>query len=547
MAIIKAGTRPKGTCPRWAARRTGPYLAAALAGAVALIAACAPVERKPAATTPPPVDWTARLAEADSLLAAGHYTALRDARRIYGEALEALAVPAKRAAVAERLVRAAIALELRRKDLGVLTDGPGPETGALTAADASLARYKDWLELVAGLPNKIKGSPGIDQTGGRTLDQQLDWIAARVPAIDKALEAQAAADDLAAALRLTLRREFGFKFQDQLDRAALRDRHAASPLAAFQAAVCPAFEAGELETLLRYEPGFVEVHYYLGDEALLGGRLLTAERHYLAVHEKIPESLSVLISLAKVAFQMEETEACLEWNEKALSLLPVYRDALLGKSLALGYLGRNEEALAVLSRLLELGTYYMGEGRYWTAWNLNELGRLEEARRAIASARVFLVGVADVAGLSGVIAYRQGRLDDAEKDLREALDLDPSGADAAYHLGRLYADRKDWLNSGIYFAGAAMSYEDQEKGLEKKIEEIEGSEMSADRKARLVIKKRVQILAIQATKATCQYNGAAGYHNAGSFDRALELARMAAAHPAFAEKAAELIKIIQDR
>jgi len=189
----------------------------------------------------------------------------------------------------------------------------------------------------------------------------------------------------------------------------------------------------------------------------------------------------------------------------------------------------------------------MGEGRYWTAWNLNELGRLEEARRAIASARVFLVGVADVAGLSGVIAYRQGRLDDAEKDLREALDLDPSGADAAYHLGRLYADRKDWLNSGIYFAGAAMSYEDQEKGLEKKIEEIEGSEMSADRKARLVIKKRVQILAIQATKATCQYNGAAGYHNAGSFDRALELARMAAAHPAFAEKAAELIKIIQDR
>jgi len=83
--------------------------------------------------------------------------------------------------------------------------------------------------------------------------------------------------------------------------------------------------------------------------------------------------------------------------------------------------------------------------------------------------------------------------------------------------------------------------------MEKKIEEIEASDMSRERKNKLVIKKKVQILSTQATKATCQYNGAAGYHNAGSFDRALDLARLAAAHPSFAQKAAELIKLIQDR
>ena len=119
-------------------------------------------------------------------------------------------------------------------------------------------------------------------------------------------------------------------------------------------------------------------------------------------------------------------------------------------------------------------------------------------------------------------------------------------SDAAYYLGRLYADRKEWLNSGVYFAGAAFSLEDKEQGLEKKIEEIEASEMTPERKARLVVKKRVQILSVQATKATCQYNGAAGFHNAGSFERALDLARLAAAHPAFADKAAELIKLILD-
>jgi hypothetical protein len=83
--------------------------------------------------------------------------------------------------------------------------------------------------------------------------------------------------------------------------------------------------------------------------------------------------------------------------------------------------------------------------------------------------------------------------------------------------------------------------------MEKKIEEIEASEMPPERKARLVVKKRVQILSVQATKATCQYNGAAGFHNAGAFERALDLARLAAAHPAFAEKATELLKLIRDR
>ncbi len=518
--------------------------AALLLCAVSMAVACASAERAPVAAGPPPVDWTARLAEAGALYDAGHYTALRDARRIFGEALEAIG---KRSDVVEKYLRASIALELRKKDLGILTAGPGIDLVDLAAADPALGRYAPWLELVAGLPNKIKGSPGIDQTAGRTLDAQLDWVKTRVTAIDRDLDAAAQTDDLAAALRLTLRREFFFKFEDKLDRKAILGRHPGSRLAAFQAAICPALEAEELEALLALDPGFSEVRYYLGEDALMAGKLLTAERHYLAVGEKIPESLSVLISLAKVAFQMEETEACLEWNEKALALLPTYRDAFLGKGLALGYLGRNEEALAALGRLLELGTYYMGEGHYWTAWNLNEMGRLEEARRAIESAKVFLVGVSDVAALSGIIAYRQGRPADAEKDLREALDLDPAASDAAYYLGKIYADRKAWLDSAIYFAGAAMSYEDREKGLEKRIGEIEGSEMSPERKARLVARKRVQILSVQATKATCQYNGAAGYHNAGAFDRALELARLAAAHPAFAEKAAELIKIIQSR
>ncbi len=527
---------------------------AVLIGALSWLAACAPMKKAAIepATSLPPVDWAAEISRADSLFAKGHYTAIKAALGIYKGALE---VPAWRAAAAEKYVRSAIAFGLRAKELGILAPAIGTG-GAMTGtedlagfvtSEPSLAAYASWLELLAGLPNKIKGKPGDVETGGRTLEAQLDWVNARVPDLDREIGERAQTDDLAAAVRLALRAAFTYKFQDKLAPGNYEELYPRSRLVAFQASVSPPLVPDFLEAFLSLDPEFSEIHYYLGEIALLDGNLLTAERHYLAVYDKIPESLSVLISLAKVAFQMEETEICLGYNEKALALLPTYRDALLGRGLCLGYLGQNDEALAVLARLLELGTYYLGEAHFWTAWNLNELGRLEEARRAIDSAKVFLVGVSDVTTLAGIVAYRQGRLDDAEKDLRASLDVEPSDTDAAYYLGRLYADRKEWLNSGIYFAGAAFSFQEKENGMEKKIEEIQASEMTPERKARLVAKKRIQILTVQATKATCQYNGAAGFHNAGSFERALDLARLAAAHPAFADKAAELIKLIRDR
>jgi tetratricopeptide (TPR) repeat protein len=512
---------------------------------LAAAAACTAVRKDPAAAPQlPPIDWIAEIAEADGLYAAGHYAALKEALGTYREALR---VPEHASQVAEKVVRASIALELRKRDLGILPEETFPDLRATAAVDPSLSRYAPWIELLDGLPVRVKGSPGFERIGGRTLDEQLDWAAARVPDLDRELGEAAEKDDLAAALRLAGRAAFAYKFPEQINAMLYLNLHPNSPLAAFQAAMFPAYDFERLDALLERDPGFIEVHYFLGEAALLGGMLLSAEKRYLRALPELPDSLSLLISLAKIAFQMEETESCLEWNEKALAVLPTYRDALLGKGLALGYLNRNEEALAVLGRLLELGTYYMGEGHFWTAWNLNELGRLEEARRSIESANVFLVDMVDVHALSGIIAYRERRLDDAEKELLHALKLKSSEADPAYYLGRIYAERQDWLLSGTYFAGAAMSYETQEGEMEKKIAEIEASEMAPERKSRLVARKRAQILSVRTTKATCQYNGAAGFHNAGSFERALDLARMAAAHPAFAEKAAELIKIIRER
>jgi tetratricopeptide (TPR) repeat protein len=524
-----------------------------LRGRSALLAAlimgtlsCAPAHRPRAAAVPaaPRVDWAAKIREADCLYAAGHYVALARALEIYASAL---AEPEWKSAAVEKAVRAALAVGLREKDLGIPEEGTSRRLGEFLASDISLSFYEPYAELLEVLPSRIKGIAGDNLPAGWNLDQYFDWITKNAAPLDEALKERAESDDLMACLRIELRQAFPFKFRDKFVPAEYAAKHPGSRLVAFACAVFPAPNRESLDALLDLDRDFAEAHYYLGEMALAEGLLVTAENHYLQACEKIPGSPSILISLAGIAFQMEELEACLDDDEKALAFVPSYRDALLGKAMCLGYLGRHGEALETLQRMLELGTYYMGEAHYWTAWNLNELGRLDEARLSIDSAKTFLAGQPDVLTLSGIIGYEQGRLDAAEKDFREALGIQSADCDAAYYLGKIYADRRNWRDSGAYFMGASSCFEKRGDELEKKIREIEGSPLGAGRKERLIRNKRRQILENQAVKATCQYNGAAGFYNAGSLELALPLAELAVAHPAFAEKAGDLVRLIKGK
>jgi tetratricopeptide (TPR) repeat protein len=510
------------------------------------ILSCAPANRGPAAMTPssPRVDWAAKIREADDLYAEGHYVALVRALEIYEAAL---AEPGWKSAASEKAVRAAIAVGLREKALGIPEEATSLRLRGFLASDPSLAPYDPCAKLVEVLPSRIKGVAGDNLPAGWNLDMFFDWIAKNALPLDGALKERAESDDLMACLRIELRQAFPYKFRDKFIAADYAAKHPGSKLVAFACAVSPSPNGEALNALLDGNPDFAEAHYYLGELALAEGLLVTAEDHYLQAYERIPGSPSILISLAGIAFQMEELKACLDDDEKALALVPSYRDALLGKAMCLGYLGRHEEALETLRRMLELGTYYMGEAHYWTAWNLNELERLDEARRSIDSAKTFLAGQPDVLTLSGIIGYEQGHLEDAEKDLREALGVQPSDCDAAYYLGKIYADKKNWRDSGAYFMGASVCFGKKESELEKKIREIEDSTLGLERKERLIRNKRRQILETQAVRATCQYNGAAGFYNAGSPDLALPLAELAAAHPAFAEKARELVRMIKGK
>ena len=135
----------------------------------------------------------------------------------------------------------------------------------------------------------------------------------------------------------------------------------------------------------------------------------------------------------------------------------------------------------------------------------------------------------------------------AEKNFKEAYKLNATNCEAPFYLGKIYTRYLQWEKSGTYFEKAALCNFDKEKALEKKIEEIEKSAFSEERKKRLISMKKIQLKKRILTKATLFYNAAAGYFNAGMKRQALRLAQQAAFHSSIKDKAEELIRQIKNQ
>jgi hypothetical protein len=69
--------------------------------------------------------------------------------------------------------------------------------------------------------------------------------------------------------------------------------------------------------------------------------------------------------------------------------------------------------------------------------------------------------------------------------------------------------------------------------------------MAETRKAKFIARKEAQARLSGISKATAFYNAAAGYNNAGIPVLAEVMARQAAAHPAFAVLAEDLLKLLR--
>lgn len=516
---------------------------------IVLISSCAP-KKKVELSSPQPNEFQDKTESADALYKTGSYMCLRESFQLYKELL---GIPHYQKNTSEKLIKTAILLVLRQKELGIYDDTYSEEAFNLIQENPSLSEYSTYLDLVDSIRILTKGTRRNIIDDSRRADRIREKLKENIELWNQKLEEKSTTEEFYAYLSIAEDCHFPYYLRDKQvikkkeDFSTLLEIFPESLMIQFKLSLCPKEDIESLRSVLQQEPRYYEIHYFLGEHALKQRLFITAEKNYLECFKHIPESLPTVISLASVYFAFEELEQSLEFYEKAIALVPEYREALLGKAICLTYLGRHEEAIEVCQEILRLGGYLPGDTHYWLAWNQNELEKLDEAWENVENSKAYFVGYSQVFSLAGVIAFKKEDIDIAEKNFLDALKLDFNNCEASYYLGQLYAVKKKWKKSGEYYEMAAISQFRKEKATGRKIAEIEDSDFLEERKSKMLSKKKIQLRKTILTKATFFYNAAAGYINAGMNEQALKLAEQALFHSAFKEKAEELIVEIKER
>lgn len=496
------------------------------------------------------IEFQSQTEAADALYRIGSYTCLKESYQIYRKLLS---IPYDQKNIKERLVKAALLLVIRQSELGIYDSSYIDEASALIQNDPALSEFLTYLELAASIRTRSMGMGGDITDDSRKAALRRERLMENLEKWRQELEGKSGTEEFYAYLYITRNCQFHYYIKDEkvkrkeADPAYFRTIFPQSLLIRYKLSFCPKEDVESLNEILQKEPRFYEIHYFLGEQALKRGMLITAEKSFLECFEHIPESLPTVISLASVYFAFEELGKSLDFYDKAISIAPESRDALLGKAICLSYLNRPEEAIEVCQDILTLGGYYLGDTYYWLAWNQSEIDQLDEAWDSVEKSKTYLIGYSQVSSLAGVIAYKRGEKEVAEENFQEALRLGHSNCEAAYYLAKIYAERQEWKKSGEYYERASVCQYEKERALDRKIAELENSGLSEERKKRLVEKKKSQLKTTVLTKVTFLYNAAAGYFNSGMDERALNLAEQAVSHPALKAKAEELIKDIKLR
>lgn len=458
----------------------------------------------------------------------GDYYSLQEA---YQRWKKLLALNYHQPPVPQRYLETIFLLTLREKELAIPQAKFLAEAERFLAKNPRLKKYASLLPLIKKSPLKLEGF--IDE---------FHWMRVE-PQLKLQLKELALTSSWWAYLYLHL---FFPWPEDNEMYSRISTTFSQSPLVKYKLLLTGPKKMALFLKFFQENPNFQEMHYFLGKEYLNAGQLAQAEKHLQQARSSFPDSLNILILLSKINFRLEEFEACLELNEVALKLKPEFRDALLGKVMCLTFLGRHEEAISTAQQLLDLGFYYLGEAHYWRARNFHELKNLTQAWQEITEAKNYLIGWNEVHALAGEIALDQNNLSEAEKNFKEALRIKDSDCQSAFSLGKIYSRQQNWLDSADYYRQAAFCFGQQKKNLIQEINEIKASNLSLTRIKRFITKKKLQVARLRQIEATAYFNAAASYFNSKRYQAARQMAEKALSHPQFQEKAAELIKKINE-
>jgi len=507
---------------------------AVLALAASVIACATKVP--PAAPARPAPTPAQRLASADALLRAGCLDCLVDA---FGEYELLREFPAARDAATAGAIRAAGLIARRERELGMVDGGYAQRARSLLTSGASVpASLATLFDVIEALP---AGGGGMTRTPTSDIDlerqRMLRMNGERWTAVLREL---APADELGAYMWLAFACS-STELRDQtLDRlfepvAAFKD----TPLIAMKRATCRSVAPERLSELAAANPRFSELSYWLGLYAVGQRKLNDADAQFDKAYAWREQWPSLAQSIANVAMTSEEFERALSFYDKTLEMEPKAVDALIGRVRALTFLGKADDAIATTDRLIALG-WYVGDARYWRAFNENELERYDEAWADIEAAAKLQIN-AEVPKLAGLIAYRRQQLDVSRAKFEQAHTRNQNDCETFFYLGIVNAELGAWVPTAEILPNAAVCLQVNEDNYRTEIASIDASDDPPARKAGKIARREQYIAKGRRQIATSYFDTAVAFYNLSRKSDAQQYAEKVAADEQFGARAKEIL------
>lgn len=487
-------------------------------GFIALAIGCAPKGPSPQSI--------AELARADRLLRDGCYSCLKDALAIY-----------EREKHAKGLADAALLIAVRERELGIPSELPAPSDPIGAAA-----------QLVIG------ETSGLDPVQRAALTGRDRPPIEKDNAVRRALDPLIGTDLVATYVALTIDCESP-RLIESVDIEALLKTYENVPLMRFRIARCgrPALGAPLIE-LRAKDPRWTDTLFWEARRAVtgspqLGIDLTRAVQLYGEGRAAFPNSIALTMAWANANMSAEEFEAALSGFDNVLTTFPEHRDALSGRMQALSYLMRHPDAVAAATRILDLGTWHIGDAYYWRAWNRYHLKEyetawsdVENATKGISNARVYM--------LAGLIAYARTELAIAVQRFDRAYEIDSSACDALWMSGLVSIDQTQLTTAAPKFTKAMTCFISVAASLRQNRAQVEKQiaargKPATERETRQMDRLTRDAENAEEKSAQSAFNAAQCYARTGGKAMALNLIDVAIAHPKMKEKAEAMKSAIE--
>jgi tetratricopeptide (TPR) repeat protein len=483
----------------------------------------------------------AEIGRAEGAVREGCYRCLEEALSTFGRLA---AGPAAPPAARRGAFEAALLLSLRAKELGLNAAPFASRAGELAqlirATDSMAlppAAYLEAAELVSG---ELSGlDPEVRQQRMRRPRADLEPLPARA-AIERARPSDLVAEYLALAIDC----------EEPVGRAEIkfdevRARQGDAPIIRYRLGICG--RSSLLPPLRQADARWTDTFFFEARQEMAArpvADVVKAAELFAAARSEFPESDAVTLALAAARNALSEYEPALKLYELVLSDQPTHRDALLGKVMSLSYLNRYTEAIATASRMIDLGTWQVGDAYYWRAWNRYHIYALDSGWADIERATSLLVNTS-VYTLAGFIAYARKELDTAIDRLDRAFAMDASNCEAVWTAGLVHVEQETWTPAAAKFSRAMSCFASAVAHARTEIEDTQRATYSEPVKARRIGAAQKRVETSEHRKAQAAFNAAQSFLRSGQKADALVHIDVAAEHPRLKEKAAALKPAIE--